>query len=56
MIVRLTQQGIELVEEVAATHLATERRILAVLSPRQKQELAALLRVLLLELGDRAES
>jgi DNA-binding MarR family transcriptional regulator len=55
VIVRLTAQGIALVEEVAGAHLATEREILAALSPRQQRELVRLLRTTLLELGDRAE-
>jgi DNA-binding MarR family transcriptional regulator len=54
VIVRLTPKGRVLVDEVAATHMATERAILADLSPRQRQELAALLRTVLLTLGDTA--
>jgi DNA-binding MarR family transcriptional regulator len=52
VIVRLTTPGRDLVEEVVVTHLATEREILAALSPRQQQNLASLLRSVLLALGD----
>jgi DNA-binding MarR family transcriptional regulator len=52
VIVRLTKPGRDLVEEVVVTHLATERDILAALSPRQQQNLASLLRSVLLALGD----
>jgi len=53
VIVRLTRRGLDLVDEVVASHLATERAILAALSERQLQELARLLRTTLLALGDR---
>jgi DNA-binding MarR family transcriptional regulator len=53
VIVRLTARGRELVDEVVGEHLTTERQILAALSPRQQQELARLLRLTLLHLGDR---
>ncbi len=53
VIVRLTRKGLDLVDEVVHSHLATEREILAVLSPRQQQTLAHLLRTTLLALGDR---
>jgi DNA-binding MarR family transcriptional regulator len=55
VIVRLTARGRDLVDEVVGEHLATERQILAALSPRQQQELAHLLRLTLLHLGDRAD-
>jgi DNA-binding MarR family transcriptional regulator len=55
VIVRLTQQGLDVVDEVVAAHMATEHDILAALSPRQRQELARLLRTTLLSLGDRVE-
>ena len=55
VIVRLTARGRDLVDEVVGEHLATEREILAALSPRQQQELAHLLRLTLLHLGDRAD-
>jgi DNA-binding MarR family transcriptional regulator len=56
VLVRLTAQGFELVEEVVVAHVATEREILAALSPRQQDELAHLLRMTLLSLGDRADT
>ncbi|HET6833939.1 MAG TPA: MarR family transcriptional regulator [Acidimicrobiales bacterium] len=54
VVVRLTQRGLDLVDEVVHGHMATERDILAALSPRQQRELARLLRTALLSLGDRA--
>jgi DNA-binding MarR family transcriptional regulator len=53
VVVRLTEQGLGLVDEVVHAHLAAEREILAALSPRQQGELARLLRTALLSLGDR---
>jgi DNA-binding MarR family transcriptional regulator len=53
VIVRLTEQGLDLVDEVVHTHMATEREILAALSPRQQNDLARLLRTTLQGLGDR---
>jgi DNA-binding MarR family transcriptional regulator len=55
VIVRLTPSGLDVVEEVVVPHLATERDILAALSPRQQHELAHLLRITLLALGDRTD-
>lgn len=52
VIVRLTEAGRQLVDEVAATHLATERELLAGLSARQRDELTGLLRHVLVGLGD----
>jgi DNA-binding MarR family transcriptional regulator len=52
VIVRLTEQGRALVDRVVQDHLDTERGILAPLSPRQQEELARLLRKLLVGLGD----
>jgi DNA-binding MarR family transcriptional regulator len=52
VIVRLTPAGLALVDEVAVAHMATEAEILADLSPRQRHDLAALLRTALLTLGD----
>jgi DNA-binding MarR family transcriptional regulator len=54
VIVRLTPAGRALVDEVAGGHMATEREILASLSPPQQRELARLLRTVLLALGDAA--
>jgi DNA-binding MarR family transcriptional regulator len=53
VIVRLTRDGLDLVDQVVLPHLATEREILAALSPRQQRELALLLRKVLVALGDR---
>jgi DNA-binding MarR family transcriptional regulator len=52
VIVRLTARGRELVDDVVGDHLATEREVLAALSPRQQAELATVLRTLLVGLGD----
>lgn len=54
VLVRLTPQGLALVDEVVGAHMATEHEILAPLSPRQRQDLAHLLRLTLLHLGDQA--
>jgi DNA-binding MarR family transcriptional regulator len=54
VIVRLTTRGLDLVDEVVVPHMATEREILAALSPRQQRDVAHLLRTLLLALGDSA--
>ena len=56
VIVRLTEQGLGVVEDVVDSHLATEREILSPLSPRQQRELSRLLRATLLGLGDHAEA
>ncbi len=56
VIVRLTPTGLDLVDEVIHTHMATEREILANLSPHQQRDLVNLLRTLLLGLGDDAGS
>jgi DNA-binding MarR family transcriptional regulator len=55
VIVRLTRQGLDVVEEVVVDHMATERQILADLSSRQQHDLAHLLRKTLLALGDGAD-
>lgn len=55
VIVRLTADGVTLVDEVLITHMATERELLAGLSPRHEGELANLLRIALIFLGDRAD-
>lgn len=52
VIVRLTKKGLETVEEVAVTHLATEREIVAALTVRQRRDLADLLRTTLLAMSD----
>jgi DNA-binding MarR family transcriptional regulator len=48
VLVALTKQGRELVERVAPAHLANEDRLLAALSPEERDALAQLLRKLLL--------
>ena len=53
VIVRLTRAGLDTVDEVVMAHTATEREILGALSQRQQQEMAGMLRSLLLSLGDR---
>jgi DNA-binding MarR family transcriptional regulator len=52
VIVRLTAQGLAVVDEVVVAHMATERDLLAALSPRQQDDLAKLLRTTLVALGD----
>jgi DNA-binding MarR family transcriptional regulator len=52
VIVRLTDAGRAKVDEVVASHMATERDLLGALTPDQQGELAALLRTLLLGLDD----
>ncbi len=47
--ITLTHAGRELFERVAPTHLANERRLLSPLSTREEEQLAGLLRKLLLE-------
>jgi DNA-binding MarR family transcriptional regulator len=54
VLVRLTPAGRATVEEVVGGHLATERRALSALTDRQQAELARLLRLALLGLGDEA--
>jgi DNA-binding MarR family transcriptional regulator len=55
VVVRLTPEGLALVDEVVGAHMATEREILSGLSDRQQHELAQLLRRMLLHLGDRSD-
>ncbi len=55
VIVRLTKSGLDTVDEVVIAHMATEREILASLSPAQQHELAKLLRTTLIALGDFSE-
>lgn len=52
VIVRLTSDGLVLVDEVVATHMETEHEIMAGLSPRQRADMARNLRAVLLGLGD----
>ncbi len=52
VIVRLTPAGLRLVDEVALTHLRTEREVIASLSKKQQDDFARLLRQVLVALGD----
>jgi DNA-binding MarR family transcriptional regulator len=52
VLVRLTERGRALVDEVVSGHLDTERRLLSALTERQQATLAQLLRTTLLGLGD----
>ena len=52
VMVRLTKAGVELVDAVVASHMATEDEILASLSARQRKDIAAHLKSLLLGLDD----
>lgn len=52
VLITLTDRGRELVDEVVASHVANELRLLEPLSPREQEQLAELLRKLLLGLGD----
>jgi DNA-binding MarR family transcriptional regulator len=52
VIVRLTKAGLKIVDEVVIAHTTTEREMLSELSPRQQQDLANLLRTLLVSFGD----
>jgi DNA-binding MarR family transcriptional regulator len=54
VIVRLTERGLDTVDTVVQSHMATEHEILAGLSKQQQRELARLLRTTLLHLGDEA--
>jgi DNA-binding MarR family transcriptional regulator len=48
VLVRLTEKGLRLFDQVAPLHLANEDRLLSALSQDQREQLAALLRTLLL--------
>lgn len=54
--VRLTPRGLELVDDVVDSHMATERDILAGLSAQEQGELMGHLRTTLIRLGDHAEA
>lgn len=56
VIVGLTPIGLSLVDEVVASHLATEAEILSDLTDPQRRHLEEALRVVLLSLGDRPAS
>jgi DNA-binding MarR family transcriptional regulator len=53
VLVRLTESGLELVDQVVGGHLDTERELLRSLSANQQETLARLLRTALTGLGDR---
>ena len=55
VIVRLTPDGVDMVERVVDAHLATEREIIDVLGRHDRDVLAEALRTMLLGLGDAAE-
>lgn len=48
VLVRLTEAGGQLFDQVAPLHLANEDRLLSALNPQQREQLAGLLRILLL--------
>lgn len=50
--VRLTERGLAKIEELVDLHVANEARLLAVLAPEQRDQLAGTLRALLESLGD----
>jgi DNA-binding MarR family transcriptional regulator len=52
VLVRLTEPGLDLVDQVVGGHLDTERELLQALSPSQQGTLARLLRTTLIGLGD----
>ncbi|HWJ61437.1 MAG TPA: MarR family transcriptional regulator [Acidimicrobiales bacterium] len=52
VIVALTDAGRAKVDEVSTSHMATERDLLAALTPKQQDQLATLLRTVLLSLDD----
>ncbi|NUW37868.1 MarR family transcriptional regulator [Nonomuraea sp. SMC257] len=52
VIVGLTRRGVEVCDEVIALHMADEARLLAALGEGDRDGLAALLRRVLVDLGD----
>lgn len=50
VVITLTDAGLELIDEVTVAHLDNERDLIAALSPREREELAGLLRKLQLGL------
>jgi DNA-binding MarR family transcriptional regulator len=56
VIVRLTKQGFDTVENVVGAHMEAEREVLSGLSARERHDLARLLRLSLLHLGDHAST
>ena len=55
LLVTLTPAGFERIERAVVDHLANEQRLLAALDAEERETLAALLRKLLLHLGDGAD-
>jgi len=55
VMVRLTPEGLRLVDEIVDSHMAAEREILAALTTRQQADLTRYLRTTLLHLGDRPD-
>ncbi|WP_318528366.1 MarR family winged helix-turn-helix transcriptional regulator [Nonomuraea gerenzanensis] len=53
--VRLTAQGLAKIDELVGPHVENEARLLAGLSPKERDQLAGLLRGLLESLGDTAQ-
>jgi DNA-binding MarR family transcriptional regulator len=53
--VSLTEEGLRLIDDVLPTHLETENRLLAGLSPEEQERLADTLRTLLESLGDKRD-
>ncbi|MFD8994683.1 MarR family winged helix-turn-helix transcriptional regulator [Streptomyces abikoensis] len=53
VVVSLTDEGRALIDRVLPDHVATEERVLAALSPGEREALAGSLRTLLESLGDR---
>ncbi|MFF4225924.1 MarR family winged helix-turn-helix transcriptional regulator [Streptomyces sp. L500] len=53
VVVSLTDEGRALIDRVLPDHVATEERVLAALSPGEREALAGSLRALLESLGDR---
>ena len=52
VLVRLTPEGREIVDETAVAHYRLERELLQGLTPQQRDKLAATMRSLLIDLGD----
>jgi DNA-binding MarR family transcriptional regulator len=52
VVITLTESGWAVIEDVLVHHVAHEERVLACLTGEQQQQLATLLRTLLLGLGD----
>ncbi|MFB9887286.1 MarR family winged helix-turn-helix transcriptional regulator [Balneatrix alpica] len=50
MLVKLTPAGLQLIEQAAEAHVANQQRILANLSPQQREQIDASLRLLLAQL------